>query len=81
MADENNFTLESHGVTLSVRRINMPGHVIFRVEFSSRREPIVVARATSFNTNRFWTSIPEGRQKEAEGVGKLIEQYFESIKK
>jgi hypothetical protein len=24
----------------------------------------------------FWTSIPEGRQKEAEGVGKLIEEYL-----
>ena len=81
MADENNFTLQSHGVTLTVRRLNLPGHVVFRVEFSSAREPIVVARATNADTKRFWTSIPEGRQKEAEGVGKLLEQYFQSIKR
>jgi len=28
------------------------------------------------NAPFFWTSIPEGRQKEAEGVGKLIEEIL-----
>jgi hypothetical protein len=50
--------------------------VAFHVTFSSSREPLVVARATGREGNLFWTSIPEGRQKEAEGVGMLIEDYL-----
>ncbi len=76
-AGENRFTLESHGVTLNVERLNLPGHTTFRVVFSSGRRPIVISRATNADAAKFWTSIPEGRQQEAEGVGKLLEQYFE----
>lgn len=70
------FTFESHKVTLSCQRLNLPGYVAFKIDFSSDREPIVVARAKGMDKPFFWTSIPEGRQKEAEGVGKLIEEYL-----
>ena len=77
-SNENHFELELNGVNMKVDRFSLPGHLAFRVVFSSERAPIVVARATDFNASRFWTSIPEGRQKEAEGVGALIEEYFNS---
>jgi hypothetical protein len=72
------FELEINGVKMKVLPLNLPGFVSFRIEFSSKRKPIVVARVDDFNGAKFWTSIPEGRQKEAEGVGKLIEDYFKS---
>jgi hypothetical protein len=72
------FELELNGVKMSVLEINLPGYTAFRVTFSSPRPPIVVARATDFNAGKFWTSIPEGRQREAEGVGKLIEDYIKA---
>jgi hypothetical protein len=70
------FTFNSHNVTLDCKRLNLPGYVAFKVEFSSKREPLVVARAKGMNKPFFWTSIPEGRQQEAGGVGKLIEEYL-----
>ena len=63
-------------VTLTCKRLTFPGYVAFQVTFSSSRAPIVVARAKGMDAPFFWTSIPEGRQKEAEGVGKLIEDYL-----
>ncbi len=74
--NDQKFEFVSHSVTLSCERLNLPGYVAFHVNFSSEREPIVVARAKGMERPFFWTSIPEGRQKEAEGVGKLIEGYL-----
>lgn len=70
------FELELNGVKMNVVELNIPGSTAFRVSFSSARHPIVVARSKEFMSG--WTSIPEGRQKEADGVGKLIEDYFKS---
>lgn len=77
IVEEDKFTLESNGVTLKVERLNLPGQTTFRVVFSSPRKPLIISRATNANAVKFWTSIPEGRQQEAEGVGRLIEQYFQ----
>lgn len=70
------FCFDAHNVTLTCERLDLPRYVAFRVVFSSSREPIVVARARGVERPFFWTSIPEGRQKEAEGVGKLIDAYL-----
>ena len=78
---DSNFELEPNGVKMWVEGLNLPGYTAFRVSFSSARLPIVVARATKDDGGKFWTSIPEGRQKEAEGIGKLIEEYHNSLKK
>jgi hypothetical protein len=70
------FSFESHGVTLTCMRLDLAGYVTFHVKFSSNRRPLTIARAKGMDAPFFWTSIPEGRQKEAEGVGKLIEEYL-----
>lgn len=70
------FSFESHNVIITCERLDILKYVAFRVTFSSPREPIIVARAKGRDQPYFWTSVPEGRQKEAEGVGKLIEEYI-----
>lgn len=75
------FKLELNGVVLDITELSLPKYTAFRVVFSSARPPIVVARTKDANKNIFWTSIPEGRQKEAEGVGKLIEGYIQKENK
>jgi hypothetical protein len=70
------FSFESHGVTLHCMRLDLVCYVAFHVKFSSDRRPITIARAKGMEAPFFWTSIPEGRQKEAEGVGKLIEEFL-----
>jgi hypothetical protein len=76
MMDHNHFQFEHSGVTLTVEKLNVPKQMVFRVSFSSKRASIVIARAVNADNTVFWTSIPEGRQPEAEGVGKLIEEYL-----
>ena len=40
------------------------------------KKPLVLTRATGQDSDRFWTSIPQGRQKEAEEIGPLIGEYI-----
>lgn len=81
MADtEEKFEITLNNVTMNVERLQLAGHIAFRVIFSSARKPLVLARAINADKDKFWTSIPEGRQKEAEGMGALIENYFKNKK-
>lgn len=77
---EDSFTFEAHGVCLTCERVNLPRVVAYRVVFSSKRDPIVITQGRSPDNSKFWTSIPEGRQKEAEGVGRLIDEYLKNKK-
>lgn len=77
--DQNQFQLDFRQGKIQVQRHSIGAQVIFRVVFSDNRAPLVVTRATHGNAYKFWTSIPEGRQKEAEEVGTLISEYFKSI--
>lgn len=77
---EDNFTFEAYGVSLTCERVDIPRVVAYRVVFGSKRDSIVIAQAKSPDNSKFWTSIPEGRQNEAEGVGKLIDEYLKNKK-
>jgi hypothetical protein len=72
------FAFEAHGVTLTCERVSLPRVVAYRVVFSSKREPIIITQGRGPDNSKFWTSIPEGRQLEAEGVGKLIDEYLKT---
>ncbi|MBO9681953.1 MAG: hypothetical protein J7502_04690 [Flavisolibacter sp.] len=72
------FSFVAHNVTLTCERLNLPRVIAFRVAFSSSRLPIVITKAKGADKSNFWTSVPEGRQQEAEGVGKLIEEHLKS---
>jgi hypothetical protein len=73
---QNSFVLNFKDGKIQVQRHSIGAQVIFRVIFSDQRPPLVVTRAVHANAYRFWTSIPEGRQDEAEEVGTLISDYF-----
>ncbi|MBZ4187656.1 hypothetical protein [Niabella beijingensis] len=70
------FSFVAHGVTLKCERMNLPRVIAFNIVFSSSRKPIVITKAKNAEKKEFWTSVPEGRQQEAEGVGRLIEEYL-----
>ena len=74
-----NFELDFEEGKIQVHRLLVGTQTIFRVIFSDKRQPLVVTRATHANAYKFWTSIPEGRQKEAEEVGALISEPFNLI--
>lgn len=78
--NDENFSFEAHGVTINCQRLPVARQAVYYVSFSSSRQPITVARAKFVDSDVRWTSVPEGRQKEAEGVGKLIDQYLANRK-
>ena len=77
--NETDFELDFNEDKIKVHRLLVGTQTIFRVVFSNKRQPLVVTRATHANAYKFWTSIPEGRQKEAEEIGALISEYFKLI--
>ncbi len=71
-----NFELDYQNKKITVHRRTLGNQVIFRVRFGSNPAPLILTRAAGAQSKLFWTSIPEGRQREAEQIGPLIEQYF-----
>ena len=78
--DDEAFSFEAHGVTINCQRLPIAKQPVYYVSFSSSRLPITIARAKFVDSDTRWTSIPEGRQKEAEGVGKLIDEFLANKK-
>ena len=62
-----------------MQRHSISGQVIYRVLYLDNRPPLVLTRALHANAHFFWTSIPEGRQAEAEEVGTLIAEHIKSL--
>jgi hypothetical protein len=52
---------------------------VFRLTFSDGRPPLVITETyigSKISRHDFWTSIPQGRQKEAAFFGKMIDKHF-----
>jgi hypothetical protein len=70
------FELDYYGNKISVQQHFLAGTSIYRVQFRDQRSPLVITRAINANAARWWTSVPEGRQREAEEIGPLIAEYI-----
>lgn len=75
------FDLQFGVTNIRVERLDIPGQTFFRVKFSNEIPPLTLLRATNAKEERFWTSVPEGRQQLAEQLGPIIEDYYRSKKK
>jgi hypothetical protein len=71
------FELSYEGTILKLSEHYVSDQRIFRVEYPDARKPLVLTVAISFG-KKFWTSVPQGRQEEAEKIGRLIALYFKS---
>lgn len=54
---------------------------IFHIDFAGARKNLTITVGYGRKDEKFWTSIPEGRQKEAEEIGKLIANYIRNKRK
>lgn len=70
------FVIDYEDRKLHVQEMFLAGSVLFRLETGSGF--ILLTRAQKPDGNWFWTSIPQGRQKEAELFGPLIEMKLRS---
>jgi hypothetical protein len=81
MEDPKQFDIEWIGNFAHVAVHIIKSERIFHVEFNERRKPLNLVIATDKNDNKFWTSVPEGRQEEAEFAGKLIAAYIREYRR
>ena len=58
-----------------VRELSASGRPLFLVALPASK-PMVITTATGADGQVFWTSVPEGRQDQAQAFGKLIEAHF-----
>ena len=75
------FTVSLWGKTLSVEPIKKGSNYVFMIVFPDGTQSLAITRATGEDKPKFWTSIPEGRQKEAEAIGPLIVAHYQSKQK
>lgn len=70
------FTVVMDGMDLKISEHEISNSRIFYVLFPDNRKPLSITKALPDSKRMFWTSVPQGRQVEAEKVGLLIDQYF-----
>ena len=70
------FELIHQGIKIKVQRHSVANSFVYHIIFQDNRPPLVLTRAINANAARWWTSIPEGRQKEAEEIGPLIAEFI-----
>ena len=71
-----NFTILYQQQELKVNRMELAQMVIYRVSFPDNTLPLIITRAMKPEGDKFWTSVPQGRQKEAAAIGPLIGEYI-----
>jgi hypothetical protein len=75
MSQQETFEIIYKEQSLPVERMMLGGFTCFRVGLIGKAV-LVVTRAEKEGGEKFWTSVPEGRQVEAEQIGPLIESYY-----
>jgi hypothetical protein len=75
------FTIEYEGSAATVTEHELKEMRVFHIAFSGLRKQLVITVAEKPDGKKWWTSVPQGRQKEAEEVGKLIANYIRATRK
>ena len=75
--DNENFTSSFEGILIMIQELSVGATNVFRVTFADNRNPLVVTRITSAGV-KVWTSVPQGRDREAKIIGELISEHFKS---
>jgi len=70
------FTIDYNNNQLKVETFKLAQQVIYRLIFTDGKTPLFITKASTRDQAAFWTSVPEGRQKLAEEIGPLIDQYL-----
>ncbi|TSJ44409.1 hypothetical protein FO440_09580 [Mucilaginibacter corticis] len=76
------FTISDGDAVIQVSEHELKEMRLFHLVFPDKRKPLNITVAERRGTGeKFWTSVPEGRQDEAEQFGRLIAVYIRSKRK
>jgi hypothetical protein len=78
---ESPFALEYQGKPITVSEHDIKEKRVFYIDFNGWSKPLTITVGFNKKDEKFWTSIPEGRQEEAEEIGRLIAIYIRSKNK
>jgi hypothetical protein len=70
------FHIVWHEKELEVIPKKVGGDWVYLVRFPDRTPILMLTHATKEKGGHFWTSVPEGRQGEAEQIGPMITAYY-----
>ncbi|CAH0266102.1 MULTISPECIES: hypothetical protein [unclassified Pedobacter] len=70
------FELSLNETILRISEHELAGKRVFHVNFGAGVKPLIITVGLSVRNEKFWTSIPEGRQKEAQQIGKMIAEHI-----
>lgn len=75
------FELDYQGKPIKVAEHEIKDKRVFYIDFNGWSKPLTITVGLNRFDEKFWTSIPEGRQKEAEEIGRLIAGHIRNKKK
>lgn len=81
MDDPRLFDIELNGKTVQVSSHTIKTAKVFHVVYPDRKPALNITIAENSDGEKFWTSIPEGRQEEAEFAGKAIGDYIRAYRR
>ncbi len=70
------FDIISHETTLHVKPKKIGRDWVYMIHFPDATPILMVTKASRERGGHFWTSVPEGRQEEADNYGPLIALHF-----
>lgn len=76
MPESGPYTIDYDGYVLTVTELYLEKSRVFHVEFSNHLKPLNLVVVESTKRKRYWTSVPQGRQAEADEIGPLIGFYY-----
>ena len=69
------FEIELNGIRAWVTRHQIRSTVVYHIVYANGMLPLTITRAAKEDGSPFWTSVPQGRQAEAELAGKAIASF------
>jgi len=81
MHDPEHFEIELNGAAVAVSIHTIRSARVFHVIYPDNRPPLNITIAENTDGKKFWTSVPEGRQEEAEFAGRIIAAYIREYRR
>ena len=75
------FEVELNGQIVQVSEHRIKSARVFHIVYPIRKPPLNITIAEDSDGFKFWTSLPEGRQEEAEFAGKVIAAYIREYRR
>lgn len=81
MNDPKVFNVEIKGQVVQVSDHKIKSARVFHIVYPNSKSPLNITIAEDSDGVKFWTSLPEGRQEEAELAGKIIAAYLREYRR